>query len=176
MRALIKLPFTLTFSLLGVVLGLALAVVVFVIRWTFGPLWRHVFPAPSMTGMPYVLDGDTLAFDGDIRVRLHGMDAPEMDHPEGQASKRHLQALIGNAPVRVVKQAQDKYGRVVAKVFNAQGVDVSAAMVADGYARAYTSFTREYAGLEKTARRTGAGLWGQGGLALHPELWRKAQR
>lgn len=169
-------PITLLFTLLGMALGLVLAVVIFVLRWTFGPLWRAVFPAPSMTAVPYVLDGDTLAFDGDIRIRLHGIDAPEMDHPEGAASKRYLQSLIGAGPVRVVQHAQDKYGRIVAKVFTPAGLDICAAMVEGGYARAYTSFTADYARLEKRARKGRVGLWGQGGLALHPELWRKAQR
>jgi micrococcal nuclease len=130
----------------------------------------------SFEAVPYILDGDSLAFDNDIRIRLYGMDAPEMDHPEGALAKRHLQSLIQGQKVRVVVKEEDKYGRGVAKVFLPNGEDLSARMVADGYARAYASFTSSYVALEKKAKKDRVGLWASNGLALHPELWRKAQR
>lgn len=144
--------------------------------WVVAKIKGFFFPAKTISGVPYVIDGDGLAFDGDIRIRLFGLDAPEMDHPEGAISKDHLRRLIGGRAVKVVVKDQDKYGRLVGQVFDADGRDLNAAMVADGYARAYGSFSKAYVGLERQAKRNGAGLWGQGGLQLHPELWRKAQR
>lgn len=163
-------------SLIGFLISLPFVVAGFVL----GVLWRAVTKRwaedLNFEGKAYVLDGDTLAFDGDIRVRLYGMDAPEMDHPEGLVSKRYLESLIAEKPVKVVFVEEDKYGRGVCKVYSAEGHDLSARMVGDGYARSYGSFTSAYVQLEKKARKTQAGLWGQNGLALHPEFWRKAQR
>jgi endonuclease YncB( thermonuclease family) len=130
----------------------------------------------TFEAVPYILDGDSLAFDHDIRIRLYGMDAPEMDHPEGVLAKRHLESLVQGQKVRVVVKDEDQYGRGVAKVFLPNGEDLSARMVADGYARAYESFTSSYVGLEKKAKKGKVGLWANDGLKLHPELWRKAQR
>jgi len=91
-------------------------------------------------------------------------------------AKRHLETLVGGQTVKVVVKEEDKYGRGVAKVFLPNGEDVSARMVSDGYARAYASFTSSYVALERQARKAKTGLWANNGLALHPELWRKAQR
>jgi endonuclease YncB( thermonuclease family) len=156
---------TVTFFLFGLLLGAVKALLGFKSRQN-----------PSFEAIPYVLDGDSLAFNNDIRIRLYGIDAPEIDHPEGQLAKRHLQNLIQNQTVRVVVKETDKYGRGIAKVFLPNGDDLSARMVADGYARAYASFTSSYVALEKKARKEKTGLWAQNGLAIHPELWRKAQR
>lgn len=172
-------PFFLAAKLIGLVIGTALGLLAKGLVLLLGGTW----PSNTFTAMPYVIDGDTLAFDGDVRVRLHGLDAPEMDHPTGKASKDHLKALIGGRAVTVRIVAIDKYGRHVAKVFAPDGTDLCKAMVAHGYARAYTSFSRDYARDEAQAKKTRAGLWGQNvglwgqnGMSLHPELWRKAQR
>ena len=39
-------------------------------------------------------DGDTFRCDDNTRVRIHGIDAPELATPEGPASRNALQALI----------------------------------------------------------------------------------
>lgn len=161
-------------TIVCIIVGLALLKIALETLWA--KLRAVLLPAKTITGVPYIVDGDGLAFDGDIRVRLYGLDAPEMDHPEGAISKAYLRKLVGGRPVKVVIKGRCKYGRHIGQVFDADGRDLNAAMVADGYARAYGSFSKAYVGLERQAKRRGAGLWGQGGLQLHPELWRKAQR
>ena len=43
----------------------------------------------SFSGVPYVIDGDTLAF-GRKRVRIWGIDAPEMDTWPGKQARLFL--------------------------------------------------------------------------------------
>ena len=81
---------------------------------------------------PRVVDGDTLRC-GSERVRLLGIDAPELEHcprwrvcapGDGQASKRSLVAAMRSGPVRLQRVTVDRYGRTVAVVW-AGGVNLS---------------------------------------------------
>lgn len=130
----------------------------------------------TLQGRPLVVDGDGLVFPGDVRVRLHGLDAPEMGQPTGKASKDRLSELVNEGPVTVKIKGRDKYGRNVGIVYNQHGEDLNARMVAEGYARAYGSFAKDYLALERRAKRDGLGLWPTGDMDIHPEHWRKAQR
>ena len=73
----------------------------------------------------YVVDGDTLRC-GPTRVRLLGIDAPEIEHcprwrvcaeGDGKASKRSLIVAIQRGPVRYQSVTVDRYGRQVAVVW-----------------------------------------------------------
>lgn len=108
---------------------------------------------------PYIIDGDTLVSDR-IRIRLHGMDAPELDQPGGPEARAHLTRLISGGAVRIRPLSTDRYGRMVARV-HARAGDLGQLMVRDGYARA--AYGDDYSGEERAARRRRAGLWaGQG--------------
>jgi len=53
-------------------------------------------PVPrSFTGKVYVVDGDTIKIKRQ-RIRLYGMDAPEMSQHGGARSKSHLIRLLRN--------------------------------------------------------------------------------
>lgn len=91
---------------------------------------------------PTILDGDT--FDcGTERVRLHGIDAPELEghcRPGRQctpgdpyASTANLERLAGGTEVQCRKIDTDVYGRTVARC-NASGVDLSCAQIEGGFA------------------------------------------
>jgi micrococcal nuclease len=73
----------------------------------------------------YVVDGDSLRC-GDTRVRLLGIDAPEISHcprwrvcvaGDGQAAKRSLRVALSSGPVRYQPVTVDRYGRTVAVVW-----------------------------------------------------------
>lgn len=126
----------------------------------------------------FVIDGDTLGFDG-RRVRLFGIDAPERDHRQGPAATRALRELMAvhdTTTLLIEPVSQDGYGRLVARVFTADGVDLGAEMVATGFARAARAFSRDYVRAETAARRHGLGLWGQEGGIDDPAAWRAATR
>lgn len=99
-----------------------------------------------------VIDGDTivLTFDlgFDVRfthtVRLYGINAPEHDTDEGRAATRYLSRKLASPHgrpvsllVRTIKDRTEKYGRYLAVVFNARGVNVNDALVKAGHAKPY---------------------------------------
>lgn len=141
-------------------------------RWSDGDAAK---PGPArgrqipdvVAGTPLVLDGDTVDIDG-LRVRLHGIDAPERDqlcersdgsrYGCGQFAREMLVALIANAPVRCTKRDVDPYGRMVGVCSGAEP-DLGAAMVEHGAAIAYRHYSMDYVGQEETARSFSRGVW-----------------
>lgn len=94
-----------------------------------------VIPAPDATKSDLytyraevlrVVDGDTLWLKVHLapdlwlkeKVRLRGIDCPELDTPEGKTAKAHVTALLAEADeVTVVTTKPDKYDRYLADVF-----------------------------------------------------------
>jgi endonuclease YncB( thermonuclease family) len=77
------------------------------------------------------VDGDTLRLGGE-RIRLRGIDTPEMSEFEGPAAKRRLEELLRSGSIRIVPRGRDVYDRLVADVFvNEQ--NVAETLIAEGY-------------------------------------------
>ena len=98
------------------------------------------------------IDGDTFearvhvepGLDLNTRVRLRGIDAPELKASCAQelrmaeAATGALRALLGEGDVMIFNIGPDKYaGRVVAEVATRRSGNVSTAMIAAGHARSY---------------------------------------
>jgi endonuclease YncB( thermonuclease family) len=87
------------------------------------------------TSQPIVtIDGDTLRV-GANRVRLRGINAPELAEPNGEAARQRLEQLLQEGPIRIVPHGQDVYGRTVADVF-VDGRNVAEVLRQEGYAKA----------------------------------------
>lgn len=112
-----------------------------------------IYPAEVLR----VIDGDT--FEARVRVwpgldvvthvRLRGIDAAELharcaaELDKAQAARAALQELLDQGGVTVARVGVDKYGgRVDAVVATRGTADVSAAMLAGGWARAYNGRKR----------------------------------
>jgi len=81
-----------------------------------------------------------------VRVRLAGIDAPELDREPARAERArdHLRELIGGCTVlkvQRVKSTPDLYGRIVCLVW-AGDVDLSRAMLDSGWAVRYEDRAR----------------------------------
>jgi len=63
----------------------------------------------------HVVDSDTFRY-GAERVRLRGINTPELNEPGGQAAKLRLEELLRSGPVRIVPHGRDVYDRLVADV------------------------------------------------------------
>lgn len=86
-----------------------------------------------MTGKCYVIVVDAIQI-GELRLRLAGIDAPELDHPWGQKAKWELVRLCKRA-VKIAELEQDiSYERLVATCYLLPGRDPSAEMVRPGFA------------------------------------------
>lgn len=114
-------------------------------------------------GRMSVVDGDTLRFVS-RRIRLLGIDAPEMDQTCrqgdvemvcGRESARYLRELIGSMPVSCELNGHDRYGRDLGRCHVGE-VSLNREMVRAGRALAYGAFEAE----EALARAERAGLWG----------------
>ena len=105
-----------------------------------------------------VLDGDTFearvriwpGMEITTRVRLRGIDAPEMharcddERVRAVAARDALTRILNEGAVGIARIGQDKYGgRVDADVSTARTSDVSAVMLERGFARRYDGGRRE---------------------------------
>jgi endonuclease YncB( thermonuclease family) len=62
------------------------------------------------------IDGDTIRVGGE-RVRLRGIDTPELSELQGPAAKRRLEELLRSGPIRIAPRGRDVYNRLLADVF-----------------------------------------------------------
>jgi endonuclease YncB( thermonuclease family) len=151
----------------------------------------------------WVSDGDTVWVTpllGDARkVRLLGIDAPEICQPHGPQAKTALETLVLGKRVTVEGQQLDDYGRLLARVFvteahhtpNAaspadvdhpgqqgdtpnRSLDVGRWLVQRGHAWAerFRQAPGRYGADEQQARRLGLGLFAQSDAEL-PRTFRR---
>lgn len=87
----------------------------------------------ALSGRCWVIDGDTIDIGGK-RIRLAGIDAPELDHPYGKKAKATLVRLCQGKTVRAEFDGQLSYDRSMATCYLPDGRDLSAEMVKLGMA------------------------------------------
>jgi micrococcal nuclease len=146
-------------------LVLLLAALLALARWREG----------RATLVAHVLDGDTLVLATGERVRLIGVDAPEIaglrrlaPQPFGPEAAAFARRLAEGRRIRLEfdLERRDKYGRTLAYVFVGD-LDLNAEMIREGYAVAYRQFPHrrydEFLALEAEARRARRGLWAPSG-------------
>jgi micrococcal nuclease len=79
-----------------------------------------------------VIDGDTFRIQNDTKVRLFGINAPEMGNCGSDEAKKALTKLILNKKVVLREPKADGFGRVLALVYQ-NGIPINEAMVKTGY-------------------------------------------
>lgn len=126
----------------------------------------------------HVSDGDTLwlkPVDGSAprKVRLLGLDAPELCQAGGAAARAALQGLVAGKPVQVKANFQDTYGRDLARLL-VDDRDVGAALVSAGHAWSsrWQNSRGPYAAQEASARSARLGLFADPAAQL-PRDFRK---
>jgi micrococcal nuclease len=138
--------------------------------------------AETITGVVVgVHDGDTLtlltAEKEEVKVRLWGIDAPELGQAYGKASKESLSDLAFNKSAGVEEKGKDRYGRVIGVVL-VDGKNVNLAQVEAGFAWWYWQYAKRAADLEvaeNRARSKGVGLWADKS-PVPPWQWRKDEK
>lgn len=123
-----------------------------------------------------VLDGDTVLIkrtSGLVKIRLAEIDAPEKAQTFGETSKESLSRMVLGKQVKMVTQAVDQYGRLVAHL-NVNVLDVNAEQIRRGMAWEYSNFHSNQAliALQNEARQAPRGLWAQSN-PTPPWEWRK---
>jgi micrococcal nuclease len=123
-----------------------------------------------------VSDGDTLWVQPDsggprLKLRLEGIDAPELCQARGDASRAALQALTFQRTLEVKIRTQDDYGRALAHL-TFHGQDIGAEMVRTGQAWSYRwrHSIGPYMQEERSARLGRRGIFSQDGGQLPREF------
>lgn len=138
--------------------------------------------ANELVGVASVIDADTLEIRG-VRIRLHGIDAPESrqlcrrnsgdEWRCGQQAALALSDRIGRRTVNCAVRYVDRYDRAIA-VCTQDNEDLNRWLVSEGWALAYRRYSRDYIGAEDQARRSGRNIWS--GQFMMPWDWRRGQR
>jgi endonuclease YncB( thermonuclease family) len=127
-----------------------------------------------------VHDGDTLTVlhqQQPVRVRLSGVDSPEINQPFGPEARAFTADLALGQTVTVVVEGTDRYRRVVASVVLPGGRTLNHEIVAAGLAwwsREFAPCDSALETLESDARRQRRGLWA-GEVPAPPWQWRKQE-
>ena len=124
-----------------------------------------------------ILDGDTLVIarnnGEEVKVRLAGIDAPEITQDFGEQARTALDTLVLNRRVTVENKGTDPYNRVIG-VITVDDEDINQKLVKDGDAWFYPDYANglDYAADQAEADKGKLGLWSNRG-AVPPWLYRK---
>jgi endonuclease YncB( thermonuclease family) len=123
--------------------------------------------ADTVRGTVSVTDGDTIRL-GETRVRLHGIDALEIDQtctrrdgavwPCGRWARDALAARFGGRTAICEAADDTSYGRMVARC-RVGGTDMGAWLVRQGVALAARRYSLDYVDAEKEALFAQRGIW-----------------
>ncbi len=132
-----------------------------------------------------IQDGDTITIlrnGRQARVRLDGVDCPELGQAFGSKARERVSELAFGRVVVVretpVSDGRDRFGRFVGQVILPDGRNLNQLLVREGLAwwyRRYAPRDAVLARLEERAREAGLGLWA-GEEPEPPWLWRSQRR
>ncbi len=100
-------------------------------------------PIPSpreLTGKCYVIDGDTIIIKR-IKIRLAGIDAPELDQAFGQKSKWAMVGICKGQVITVKLNGETSYDRLVGTCYLPDGRDIGAELIKQGLAVDWACFS-----------------------------------
>jgi len=154
-------------------------------------LWLRTFPYTATTPIrdpqqthhvDRVIDGDTLLLRGGQRVRLLGVDTPELSREDRPAEPwsaegfEFTRAFVAGGEITLGfdREPFDKYGRRLAYVYR-QGRCLNEELIRAGFSRAETGFAYHesmkvrFRRAERAAHDAGRGLWREPSPAVVPE-------
>ena len=114
-----------------------------------------------------IIDGDTFETVSGEKVRMIGINAPEISDIFGVEAKEHLKNLIENEYITLIgdqlSNDKDMYQRLLRYVY-LNGVDINKKMIDDGFAFAYLKYkfskSAEYKLAQLQSKENLLGIWG----------------
>lgn len=101
--------------------------------------------APEHATVKWVYDGDTLLLTDKRKIRIIGIDTPEVKHHQqkaqayGAKAREALRELLNEYDYKVIlryeKERLDKYSRILAHVYTLDGINISSWLLENGFAR-----------------------------------------
>ena len=120
----------------------------------------------------WVNDGDTIVLTNGLRVRYIGIDAPEIDHENQKAQPYGYQARSFNKKhvlsqkigLEFDREHHDRYGRLLAYIFLADGSFLNERMLEQGFAfylhrRPNVKYDKRLLKAQQKAMKAQKGLW-----------------
>ena len=147
----------------------------------------YLAPAIANTEMTVqisdITDGDSLRA-GSLRLRLFGIDAPELqqtcqsaegeDYACGIVARNRMRDIVPiGTYLRCTHMDTDRYKRLIVACANQKG-DIAEQLIAEGFAIAHRYYSKRYVPAELHARKNRLGLWA--GTFQDPYEYRRAQR
>lgn len=146
------------------------------------PITRIALDLPPVTGqVEFVIDGDTVIMHGGERVRLLGINAPEVAHhnrpgePLGEEAREALQRLVTgkHLTLQFDRERRDHYGRLLAYLFLEDGRLVNSLLLEQGWVHVSLhwpnlKYDQAFMQKERLAREAGRGIWALEHFHLHP--------
>lgn len=126
-------------------------------------------------------DGDTftllVAGNKQMKVRLHGIDAPERQQDFGNAARKKMQELTTGHTISIEVKDTDRYGRTVGIARREDGLVINEEMLRTGLAWHYKAYDKnqKWDRMEQEARNKKVGLWSQPN-PTPPWEWRQSKR
>lgn len=136
------------------------------------PAFPQTVPVDRYEKVSRVLDGDTFDLATGERIRLIGVQAPELSECFGDVAKSQLEGVLADG-ARIIRHGKDKYGRTLAYVYvnwttpqpspRLYRNSVNLYLIVNGYAKSYRRFSHRYAvsynKADKWAHDHMEGLW-----------------
>lgn len=120
----------------------------------------------------YVIDGDTIEVNDDTRVRLLGVNSPEIgyngaaDEPLARRAQKFVtDRVVGKTvTLKLERERRDRYGRLLAHVFLQDGTNLQEQILAQGLGSVVAippniGLVDIYQIAEHAARRSKLGIW-----------------
>jgi micrococcal nuclease len=125
----------------------------------------HFFVSREVFSVSRVIDGDTVELSNGERVRLLGINAPELEEPFGEDAKNFLATLVEGKAVSLETdlREKDEYGRKLAFLF-IEGRNVNVEVVRNGMAHTFElnkiyKHVNDLKEAETYARNNQLGIW-----------------
>jgi endonuclease YncB( thermonuclease family) len=129
-------------------------------------------PGYAWHKIQYVYDGDTIKLENGQKVRLSGINTPEVENrhhngePLGEKARQWLLTKLNGETIRLETDLEkhDKYGRLIAHLFTRKGEHINALLLKNGLAFVTLHPPNlKYADIllqaQKQAEEKGLGLW-----------------
>lgn len=157
--------------------------------WPFASeIYKFIYPSSSKQVEEDVLlegtiiavsDGDSVTFlDEDnkkVKIRLYGIDAPEIKQKYGREAKNYLSERILYKKVKIQEYGLDRYKRLLGVIYLDKS-NINEEMIIEGWAWQY-HFNKDekYAQMMKEAQLKKKNLW-KDSNPIDPYDWRKMNK
>lgn len=138
-------------------------------------------PGRQLQPVAHVYDGDTIILENGKRIRLLGVNTPEIEsrlrseEPGGTAAKKWLHNKLQNKPVYLEfdQVKRDKYNRLLAHVFLSNGEHVNLALLQNGLAAVSIippngRYSEKLIQAQQQAEQSRLGIWSMPEYQPHP--------